>query len=226
MIDRLTTFIEHFESVTYDAKKFFYMARAKELQEDACQNLLRLRGQVTDLKNEFIAQGDEESSNTLLSAEYILDAFISELRTWIALKEDNASAAWDFFVDAQMAAHIAIQAHAFGERLNHYIYRLEAVEKILFPHITFVSPGFVIESGECSICGQPYGDCDHIKGRAYMGQMCVNNVTKIKHVREVSIVDEPASKHCRVLNFTDNGITRDIMTWRVTNGAQSDNSHS
>jgi len=33
-------------------------------------------------------------------------------------------------------------------------------------------------------------------------------------MKEVSIVEEPANKHARMLQFTDEGVTRDFMTWR------------
>ncbi len=48
-----------------------------------------------------------------------------------------------------------------------------------------------------------------------MGKMCHQKITKVKEIKEISIVEEPANKQARMLQFTDdNGITRDFMTWR------------
>jgi hypothetical protein len=78
-----------------------------------------------------------------------------------------------------------------------------------------MSTGLIIEHTDCSICGEIYDECDHVAGRAYMGRICSQVVRGIREVTEVSIVEHPADKRCRVFNFTDNGIKRDLMTWRI-----------
>ena len=152
----------------------------------------------------------------MLSLENLIDAMINELKMWIALKEDNPNEAWDFLINAQSAVRTAAQAHSIAIDLNAegYANKLHLLEKLLFPPQMFFSPGLIIEKAECSICGKEYGECEHIVGKAYMGKMCYKIITKIKEMKEVSIVEEPANKHARMLQFTDEGVTRDFMTWR------------
>ena len=55
--------------------------------------------------------------------------------------------------------------------------------------------------------------CNHIKGKLYNGEMCVRMVTEME-LEEVSLVDIPANKQCRVLTTTYNGKTVDSLTLR------------
>ncbi len=102
--------------------------------------------------------------------------------------------------------------HDVGASLEPYAERLVQLEQLLFPPQVFMSTGMVVERAQCSVCGSEYGECGHVKGRAYMGVMCHEIVCDAK-LREVSVVRDPGSKHCRVERFSDNGGWRDIMTW-------------
>ena len=57
-----------------------------------------------------------------------------------------------------------------------------------------LSPGFVVRSAECSICGRDPWECNHITGRMYDGQLCVRVVTEIEEIMEVSLVPPPRSR--------------------------------
>jgi hypothetical protein len=80
---------------------------------------------------------------------------------------------------------------------------------------TFLSPGFIVGSQICSICGQEYDDCDHIKGRLYKRKFCVTELRDLQAL-EVSFVDDPANKRHRVIAFTEDGVTKDSLTLRTT----------
>ncbi|MCI0485917.1 MAG: hypothetical protein L0229_04875 [Blastocatellia bacterium] len=214
MNENVQVFVEQFNESTIDCQKFCFMARGKEFQEEAVQKLVALKQQASDLKAELIASCDEQSANLLLSLEEAIEALCYELRMWIALKEDDPNSAWDCLISAQSAMLTAIQSHSAVSHLEGYVQRLHFLEKILFPPQTFLSPGIVIEESKCSICGEEYGECDHLKGKPYMGRICAKEITKAK-IRECSLVEEPANRHARILRFTDGGITRDVMTWRI-----------
>jgi hypothetical protein len=211
---KLQDFIEQFNEVTIDCQKFCFMARGKEFQEEAFQKLSVLKEQASSLKEESIVSADEDSANMLLSLEEMIEALSCELRMWVALKEDNPNSAWDHLISAQGAARTAIQSHSAVSHLEGYAEHLYLLEKILFPPQTFLSPGIIIEESKCSICGEEYGECDHLKGKAYIGRSCGREITKAR-IREMSIVLSPANRHARVYHFTEQGVTRDIMTWRV-----------
>lgn len=207
-------FIDQFNEVTSDCQKYCFMTRAKEFQEEAIQRLEMLKAKASSLKQERIDSGDENSANLMLSLEEMIDALCYELRMWIALKEDNPNSAWDYLISAQGATRTAIQSHSAVIQLEGYVHRLYLLEKTLFPPQTFLSPGILIEESKCSICGKEYGECDHLRGQAYMGKTCARHVTKAR-IREASVVENPANRRARVYRFTDGGITRDIMTWRI-----------
>src|SRR5215216_1029710 len=79
----------------------------------------------------------------------------------------------------------------------------------------FMSAGVVIKSSKCSICDALYEDCEHIKGKVYMGRFCGRMITDVAEIKEVSVVEDPADKRARVLVIGDGTTERDYMTWRV-----------
>jgi hypothetical protein len=131
------------------------------------------------------------------------------------------------FIEAQSNARTALQAHHIAKDLNleKYTEKLYLLEKLLFPPQMFLSLGLIIKESKCSICGKEYGECKHIVGKAYMGQMCNRIITK-SEVKEVSVVEEPANKHARILTVTDNGVTRDLMTWEIIDRQKENNKNN
>jgi len=161
---------------------------------------------------ELVLTNNEDIANELLALELMLEAQAQELEMWLALKDSRAADAWENLISAQDAARSAVRAHRLGEMLERSQERLHVMEKILFPPQLFFSIGAIVRESTCSICDSPYGECDHIKGRAYAGKICSRIISKAE-VREVSIVDDPANKRCRVLEITEGGIARDYLTW-------------
>src|SRR5208337_4633165 len=109
-------------------------------------------------------------------------------KMWVEIKNDEMDRAWDSLINAQMAVRDAIlvrddpQLHKFNERLH-------SIESLMFPSPMFTSVGCTVESAECSVCGQEYGECGHIKGRVYLGQICACIISKCT-LNEVSLVDD------------------------------------
>ncbi len=216
MNKEVESFLKKFSEVIRECEKFCFMSRAKGFQLEAVKELTTLRQEAISLKEQMIKVKDEDSANTMLSLENLIDAMINELEMWVALKEDNPNKAWDFLINAQSAVRTSAQAHSIAIDLNAegYANKLHLLEKLLFPPQMFFSPSFIIEKADCSICGKEYGECEHIVGKAYMGKMCYRILKKVKEIKEASIVEEPAHKHARMLQFTDEWVTRDFMTWR------------
>jgi len=200
--------------VADETARFCFLSRAKEFQLQSCQRLEELKVEATSLKKEMVKAKDEDSANALLSFEEMIMTAISELKMWVALKEDNPSSAWDYLINAQTAARTAMQAHSIANHLDRYIKRLNLLEKLLFPPQMFFSPGVIIKDSECSICGKEYGECDHVVGRAYMGEMCSRHIKKCEF-NEISLVEEPANKQARIVTITDGPVIRDFLTWRA-----------
>lgn len=212
--DDLQELKAEFEETATQCQRFCFAARAREHQEEAIQQLESLRSKTTDLKAQMTITQEEDYANQLLSIEEMIKALTYELKMWVALKDDDPHSAWTNLVQAQSSARSAMQAHEIASHLGPCVEHLSILEKILFPSQMFFSVGVIIKRSTCSICGTEYGDCEHVAGRAYMGQICGRRIEEAEF-RETSIVPEPANKHCRILTISDENGTRDLMTWRL-----------
>lgn len=217
MNERVRSFEAEFRDAFAESYKVCFMSRAKELQIDASNKLKDFNQCAHALKEEIIALGDEDTANAMLSFEEATKAVINELNMWVALKDDNISLAWDCLVSSQVSAQLALKVHKVGNYLTSYIEHLHVLEHTLFPPQKFFSMRMLIKESTCSICGQEYRDCDHIKGQAYMGEICSQIVMEAEALDGL-LVDNPADKHCRVISITDeSGISRDFLTLRIKN---------
>jgi hypothetical protein len=202
-----------FRPIIEECEKFCLIVRGIEFQKISVTKLDELLKEIVKIKTLMIKNLDEDASNCCLSLEMTAYALQHELKFWISLKEDRMGDAWDELIRAESNASNAISAHIISGHLVDYLYRLEILEKLMFPTMAFFSPGFVILSSQCTICDSEYGFCDHLKGLPYMGKICRRKITEMK-IQEVSIVPKPANRHARVVSMTLDGKLRDILTWR------------
>lgn len=196
-----------------DVSRFCNLSRSIEFQKEKRDDLIRLINDVRQFKSNAIRVSNEHLANMSLALEGCLTSMLNELEMWIAFKNDDPNTAWTQLINAQSCMIAALRAHDITSDYEDYCQRLHVLEHCLFPPMMFFSAGLVVKRSECSICGSEYGDCDHIKGKVYMGQYC-SRIIKECSPTEISIVDEPASKHCRVISISENGIMRDFLTWR------------
>jgi hypothetical protein len=208
-------FISHFNAVVVeDCERFTVFARGIEFQKESIEKLERLKNEILDIKARIVKRADNDSANFILGLSCAASALIEELKMIVALKEDRANDAWDNLIEGQGHISTAIKAHDNFRYLEKYADKLSVIEQLLFPQQSFCSPGMIVRESECSICKQDYGECDHIKGKAYMGELCVRIIKKAEF-RELSLVKNPANKHARALHFADKEGNRDMMTWRI-----------
>lgn len=210
----LQNLIIEFYTISKECQRFCFAARARKYQEEAIEHLESFQVKIHDLKVKMISAQEEDYANQLLSMENMNSSLINELKMWVAFKDDDPHNAWEYIVEAQSSIRSAMQAHDIASHLDRYVERLYLLERVLFPPQTFMSTGMIIRRSTCSICGEEYGDCEHVKGRPYMGQLCVRNIEEFD-LREISVVDEPANKHCRVLYVDDDEGRRDLLTWQL-----------
>lgn len=209
----IAAFRKEFNETAVECQKFCYITRAKEFQVQALDRLIPLKAKATQLKELTITGRYEDAANAMLSYEEMTESLINELSMWIALKNDEPATAWNFLINAQMAASEAMAAHSVANHLEGYVAHLTALEENIFPNHGFYSIGAIITKSECSICGQEFGECDHLPGRPYMGEICHQYVTEYD-LEETSIVFSPANKHCRITKITIDGVWRDTLTWK------------
>ena len=220
MTDNLPPFLTEFNDTIKDTEVFLSIARASELQQDALEALERLSPKIAEEKARAVKDKNEDYANMLLGCECVAAALIAELKMWILLKQEEPEAAWNQLVSAQNASLAAARAHDSFSRLALHYQRLEEIEQLVFPPQVFLSVGLIAKRQECSVCKCEYEDCEHLACKPYMGQFCSIRVHEIES-QEASIVEYPADKRCRIIDFSVEGGRRNRMTWRIEKGGES-----
>ena len=208
------SFVEELNIPIREAEVFLSITRCSELQQDAIESLKEFQSNVFDMKSKAIAENDGNLANILLGYECVVDTLIAELEMWILLKQDNPDKAWDKLVVAQKSSIGAIRAHAGFNHLVQRCQRLEAIEHLVFPPQVFISSGMLVKHQECSICGREYEDCEHLKGKPYMGKFC-RIIVRDAAIDHAAIVENPTDKRCRIMNLEVDGVRRNKMSWRI-----------
>jgi hypothetical protein len=206
--------IEEFNEVALTAQKKAYITIGIEIQKEEIDNLKKFREELLPLKVEFIERKLENEANLIYCIDNSLLALQYELQMLVNIKEDKMSEAWGNLVNAQLIYGNVFRNSPFKIKSElGYLERLDNYEKLLFPNLLFHNVGGIIKKSHCSICNKKYGQCNHIKGKLYFGEMCCRVITEME-LEEASLVDNPANKHCRVLTIEMKGKKIDILTLR------------
>lgn len=215
MNEKIEEVLSRFEEIIGDAQALTYLTRKKELQEESVTELTDYIDELNSAQKMAIKDRDEDTANRILAIRCSCRAIRSELRVWLSLKEENWAEAWDHLVDAQDFLQSAQAAHEIMRKpsIQNMQGKYEWIEKFVFPPQAYMSPGLIVTKFTCSICGNDFSECEHRDGLPYWGQIC-SRIIEDTNVREVSVVDEPEDKKCRIIQFsTDDGYIRNKMTW-------------
>lgn len=204
------------------SENFCFVSRSSSQQIEQCFELDSLQHSASEAKQKSAYNEKERNANMFLGFECVIGAVKCELMMWVLLKRDKPNQAWDRLVSAQMGYMDASRAHEGFKNCDHGLKKLELIEKYIFPPQVFMSAGIVSKRIDCSICGKAYSQCDHLRGKPYMGEFCevIYHDFKVDHS---AIVEHPADKRCRVTSFkTDSGY-RDKLSWDITPYDQGEN---
>lgn len=214
MSNLLQTYRDKADDLFEDIGKFACYTRGIEFQKKSVEKLNAFKAEITEQLEKAVTEKDNDLANAFASFELVTEAMTFEFEMWINLKEENYDKAWDLLIDAQSSATSAMQAHNINGHLSRYISRLHLLEKVLFPPQLFFSDCSVISQSKCSICEKPIEDCEHLKGKFYMGKQCYEKIEKIEKIYGFDIVKDPANKKCRAQTIIENEKTIDLMTFR------------
>jgi hypothetical protein len=221
MTDQELAFVDRFNEIVEGCQVFVYLPRDSGLQREACANLDALLVSIASEKADATHRGAEKYANMLLGCESLATALKAEIEMCLLLKEGRPDEAWYKLVDAEYALADALRADAGFSHLASQLDRLLAIETLVFPPQLFLSSGMIVKNQICTICGQEYDDCEHIKGRPYMGEFCRVRLIP-SEVDHVAIVDEPANKRCRIFKCGVAGGYRNCMTWAIEPPTEKD----
>lgn len=211
---------DEFNQITDTTQSIAIFTRDIGLQKREIETLRLFVEKSKELKSSNKEKYSEEELNLILFMIYVIEAVQFELTMIVNLKENEMTMAWGSLVQAQLMIGVAAKNHPFTEnRLNGYIERLESYEKLLFPKMMFASTGYLIKKTRCTTCGKEYDECNHIRGRFYHGELCVQEIHEAE-LEEVSIVENPANKLCRVLSVEFEGKQVDTFTLKEAIGEE------
>ncbi len=187
--------------------------RDSSLQRQIKESIPGVQKGMTDAKSHFKVLNDEFACNLILTYELLVQAFDFELSMVLQLKDGDPDCAWDQLISAQNVS--AVAARICPKKIKYTetcVQRLDKLEYLLFPEQLFISIGAITESSICSICKADYADCNHLRGQAYMGEICTEIFEEAIEVLEVSLVDHPADKRCRQL-YVGEGEGEESYNW-------------
>lgn len=207
--------ISQYELLRAEVEPLLFVARSTALQKAAALSVQEFRTKIEVHRVAAITAQNEITANNMLGLSAILASLICELETYVLLKEEQPSAAWDKLIDAQDGLNAAMRATVSFANLPNKAKQLRELEASLFPPQTFLSAGLIVKRQECSICQDDYDKCEHIAGKAYMGVFCAVRLSEVT-ADHVSFVEEPANRRCRVIRFSVPGGHRNKMTWEIT----------
>ncbi len=168
--------------------------------------LVELEHEVAELTMAVVAarQADDgELASRWHAVQTFIESQVLELRMWVALNDKSFEAAYGYFVSAQKYAAAAERWLGEFPPVAALVERLAHQETVLFPRQWFFSLAFIVDENkvECSICRTLASSCDHIPGRLYNGFEAQRILGRVVSVREISMVDNPSDKRCRVIDF-------------------------
>jgi hypothetical protein len=149
------------------------------------------------------AAGRGEFATRWRKIEEFVRAQHAEMRMWILVRDHKFHAAWEALMSAQGSALWAARWLPEFEPAQRLEEHLDAVQLALFPKQRFFSPSMIIDESEveCTICHVRGGECDHIVGDVYAGEVANRLIHRLKGIREVSMVDNPANKYARAMSY-------------------------
>lgn len=210
--------IEEFNRVISNSENIAIFTRDIDLQKKEEKTLNAFIQKAKNIRKTNIKSYSEAELNLILCLIMSTEALLNEISMLINLKEGNMDAAWNHLIYAQNKTSIVACNHPLNNEnnLKGYLARLDAYEKVIFPKMMFASTGSIILETKCSICKDDYEECDHMKGKMYNGVLCLREIHKFE-LEEVSIVDKPANKLCRITTIQRNGKNVDVLTLKESN---------
>lgn len=199
------------------AQRKAFMSIGQGIQEEEILSINRYVSELLELKSDFVSNKMEPEANLVYCIVGSIRAIAFELQMMVFIKKDQMAAAWTNLVRAQTILGPVIRNYPLDntQGIEGYLQRLLDHERLLFPPMQFFSAGYIIKKAMCSICSSDPDDCDHLKGKLYMGELCCRIIAEAD-LLEGSSVSNPASKLCRVLAIQTGGKTIDPMTLKET----------
>jgi len=164
--------------------------------------------ELEEQKKNAILNEDEEAANSCWRTMEAIELNVAYMKAFQNLKDKKFRDAWCGLEQCEISAHF-ISNNSNEEFLLHSRVNFirEVVKKIqsIYPYCVFASPEFTIGYKTCSICGhkiRPRNRCSHVKGKVYLGKLCVHQQHDI-FFKSISLVSNPVQKYSVVHDDKD-----------------------
>lgn len=206
---------EEYNKAIRRAEKIATFTRNIDLQKKEVETLNNFIAKAKKLTLENKLRFSELELNFILCLTLGVRALQCEISMIICLKTNEMSCAWESLIEAQNLVSSVARNNPIGngKELDGYAAKLQAFEKLLFPKMIFASTGGIVKESRCTICGNDYETCDHMKGKMYRGDICAREILEMR-LEEVSLVENPANKLCHQLSVNFDG--REVDTFTLT----------
>lgn len=204
--------------------KFNSYTRSQKIQDEKSKECTQYLLVIKSYKYQAIEKESEHIANQFFHMQCMINATKSFLLMWISLKDGEFNKSWSHLVDAQEYISIALKIDDY-EGIRNLEERLKGAEQAIFPGWSiYNSPGFVETIGKCSICNEPFIQCEHVENSIYMGRICQRLDRNIVNVDHFAFVENPRDRRCIITKISDDdGNEIDYFTWKKT-GKKLDNS--
>jgi hypothetical protein len=194
--------INEYNNILKEAGSLNYYVRDIDLQKNEVINLESYLNYIHSYKRQAQTQEDETSANMFFQFQCVINAILSSLQMWIALKENSVFEAWDHLIEAQEYVSYAQKVPDGSIGLIEFSEKLKMMEITIFPRFPIYSSlGLIIKGGKCSICGKPLEHCPHVEDELYCGSICKRiNVEKLE-INHSAIVKNPKDRRCVIKEF-------------------------
>lgn len=183
--------------------KFSFYTRPIEMQRHKVAECDKYIAAIKQYKSQAIEKNNEHAANQFFHMQCMIHALRSSLLMWIELKENRFGNSWTYLVDAQEYTSIALRVNDY-EGIRNLESRLKGAEESLFPGWKiYNSPAFVETIGKCSICHNPFSECNHVENEIYMGSLCQRVDRKIVRVDHFAFVENPRDRRCIITKTSD-----------------------
>jgi len=209
--------IDSYNDFIDSANSLNLLVRSTRLQKEKISDIDEYIKCIKNFKRQAASKGDEQFANLLFHFQCMLRCVQSSIEMWLHLKDEEYQRAWCCLVDAQEYKDVAlkIEDHDGIRRIEDF---LGKVRDAIFPPWThYNSAAFSSTIGQCSICGEPFGDCDHIEGLIYSGRLCRRVSIQFLEGHHSAIVSNPRDRRCIITEISkDDGNMIDIFTLERT----------
>ena len=203
------TYVKMFDSSFSKLRAATDSGKLEEIRDKLqpfAERVCRVKRAANKQRNEFI-------SNEMLGKEAALRSLIHLSSMWIQIKSNKPHDGWNEYAEAENWGQLAARFLENPNLLEFFRDYFISIETVIFPNMIYFSPGFTRTLGKCTICDLKFGECKHIRGRIYFGQVCDEYGYKMIEGDHVAMVDVPRDKKCYARAYKSEGNWFDRMTW-------------